>query len=428
MRIDLLVLAELFGTVDEVREFRTCPRSGEGAGTSGRMQAVARASLDHYALTSNLRQRRARPFRRCASAAPRWRRVTKVAATEGAGHQKVTIAAPDPSAFAPDGGRLFCFGLGYTSLGLVNTLKRAGWVVSGTCRDASKVASLREAGVDAHVWRPDDAVRLDSRGIHAVLAATHVLNSVPPNGDFDRDPVLADAACMDALRAGKEAGTLRWLGYLSSTGVYGEHRGAWVDEGTPCAPASPVAKRRANAEREWLASDLNAVLRVFRLGGIYGPGRSVLDAVAREARGREDGSGVSQESLSRRGRLSRAFTARAHVGDVVNCLCASVWRSGIAGAEEGDSARVYNIVDDDPAPRRDAEAHARFLLGIPESAATSKEDTPEENVNAGSAASGPGEKRVANHRIKRDLGVTLVFPTYREGLEAIARGERIPFE
>ena len=84
--------------------------------------------------------------------------------------------------------------------------------------------SLRHAGVDAHLWRPDDVVRLDDDGITAVLAATHVLNSTPPNGDFDRDPVLADAACMDALRRAVDRGALRWIGYLSSTGVYGEHR------------------------------------------------------------------------------------------------------------------------------------------------------------------------------------------------------------
>ena len=190
--------------------------------------------------------------------APSRLRCSRVGVEDESHGSRPSIEVPDPSSFGPSGGRLFVFGLGYTSLGLVNTLRRGGWHVSGTCRDEARVRSLRHAGVDAHLWRPDDVVRLDDDGITAVLAATHVLNSTPPNGDFDRDPVLADAACMDALRRAVDRGALRWIGYLSSTGVYGEHDGGWVDESSECSPTSPTAVRRRNAELEWSRCERNA--------------------------------------------------------------------------------------------------------------------------------------------------------------------------
>ena len=190
----------------------------------------------------------------------------------GGGSKSSKVVGPSPSEVL--GGSLFCFGLGYTSLGLVSTLKRAGWRVAGTCRSQDRVASFEASGVEAHVWRPDDGVGLSRRGMEALMGATHVLSSVPPVGDFDRDPVLADAACADALVAAAVASSpgrypassaapasaekeeekkkkmkkgsssttsspssplsaLRWVGYLSSTGVYGDKGGAWVDESTP---------------------------------------------------------------------------------------------------------------------------------------------------------------------------------------------------
>ena len=335
---------------------------------------------------------------------------------EGESHgSRPSIAVPDPSSFGPSGGRLFVFGLGYTSLGLVNTLRRGGWHVSGTCRDEARVRSLRSAGVDAHLWRPDDVVRLDDDGITAVLAATHVLNSTPPNGDFDRDPVLADAACMDALRRAVDRGALRWIGYLSSTGVYGEHDGGWVDESSECSPTSPTAVRRRNAELEW-SQQCELPVTTFRLGGIYGPGRSILDAVAREV-----GGDAVSESRAKSARGGRKFTSRCHVGDVVNVLCTSMGTSALLSIRSS----VYNVVDDEPAPRADAAAYARLLLGLP-SAMSESDD--ESGLRPAGAEGARGEKRVRNTLIKEELGVRLMYPTYREGLRAIAEGDVTPFQ
>ena len=346
-----------------------------------------------------LRVRRVRCVRRVGTASPVDPRPTPA----------------DPTTGVPRS--LFCFGLGYTSLGLVNVLKRAGWTVSGTCRDDSRAESLASAGIDAHVWRPDDHLRLDRDGVAALAAATHVLASVPPVADFDRDPVLTDARCVDVLARSEN---LRWLGYLSSTGVYGDKLGAWVDEDEPAEPLSPKSVARLDAERAWfeLATRHTLPLKIFRLGGIYGPGRSILDAVAAKAAARARG-GVAAESRSQRARKSRGYTSRCHVADIVATICASV-----DAGDETEIGRVYNVADDEPAPRGEAAAFAAKLLGV---ASDRRRESDGEGDGGGGAERARGEKRVRNDRIKVELGVELLFPTYREGLAAIAEGNRTPF-
>ena len=441
--------------------------------------------------------------------------------------------------------RCSCSASGYTSLGLANVLLRAGWRVSGTVRDAERAASLAARGVDAHVWRPDDGVALRPDALDALRDATHVLNSVPPVADFDRDPVLADPACVAALRekleavdaalaaaapgkgnvvvhaAGDDSAAiipLRWLGYLSSTSVYGDAGGAWVDETTRgLAPTAPKAVARLDAENAWRAffagrrgagrEGKGTLLRVFRLGGIYGPGRSALEAARRDAarleaseaaegRGevllppREGERAAERRDPKRRTstapgepgggagfepspRASRRFTSRCHVGDVVATLCASIRAEAEAAGEgkgegaagrddfveaDGSTWRTYNVVDDAPAPRREAMAYAARLLagdffvddgapgadgagirirgagaagedGRARTAEGGREGGPGESKNTtrGSGGGGVAEKRVRNDRIKRELGVRLMFPTYREGLAAIVRGDATPF-
>jgi nucleoside-diphosphate-sugar epimerase len=279
--------------------------------------------------------------------------------------------------------RLFCFGLGYTALVLARRLQARGWRVAGTCGGADKAAALQAAGIEAHLF--DNGRKLaDADG--ALAGTTHLLSSVPPD---ERDPVLA-AHGADIARLAPE-----WIGYLSTTGVYGDRAGGWVDEGSELKPVGERGRRRVAAETEWLA--LGLPVHLFRLAGIYGPGRNALD----QAR-----AGAARRIV----KPGQVFS-RIHVEDIATVIEASMARPNPGAA--------YNVCDDDPAPPQDVVAEACRLLGIappPEIAFEQAELSPmgrsfyEES------------KRVANRRIKQELGVRLRYPTYREGLAALLRG------
>ena len=330
---------------------------------------------------------------------------------------------------------LFCFGLGYTSLGLAETLQRAGWRVAGTCRSAERARALEAAGIPAFVWCPDEKKFLGDDGAAALRDATHVLVSVPPTEreisrehnreePFSMDPVLADAACVAALeRSGAETNEIAWLAYLSSTGVYGDHAGKFVDETSPCAPTTAKTRARLDAEQSWaaFATLLGFPLRVFRLGGVYGPRRSLLDAAAR-ANGSETATSSEKKKSSR---FSRAFVARCHVRDVVAILCASMRQADderIFGNAVPD-VRTYNAADDAPAPRAVALAFAAALLSDVDVRNESGRSVKGKNK----IKNDRGEKRVRNDRAKTELGVAFAFPTYKEGLAAVADGDPSPF-
>ena len=330
---------------------------------------------------------------------------------------------------------LFCFGLGYTSLGLAETLRRAGWRVAGTCRSAERARALEAAGIPAFVWCPDEKKFLGDDGAAALRDATHVLVSVPPTEreisrehnreePFSMDPVLADAACVAALeRSGAETNEIAWLAYLSSTGVYGDHAGKFVDETSPCAPTTAKTRARLDAEQSWaaFATLLGFPLRVFRLGGVYGPRRSLLDAAAR-ANGSETATSSEKKKSSR---FSRAFVARCHVRDVVAILCASMRQADderIFGNAVPD-VRTYNAADDAPAPRAVALAFAAALLSDVDVRNESGRSVKGKNT----IKNDRGEKRVRNDRAKTELGVAFAFPTYKEGLAAVADGDPSPF-
>jgi nucleoside-diphosphate-sugar epimerase len=282
--------------------------------------------------------------------------------------------------------RLFVFGLGYTARIVGRQLRADGWQVAGTCRTPEKLAELRAQGFDAYFFNGQQA--LDNPA-EALAGTTHVLASVPP--DDSGDPVLRAHAGDIASLPG-----LAWAGYLSTTGVYGDRDGGWVDETTPRSPSTPRGRRRAEAEMAW--SGLYEMGRVpvhlFRLPGIYGPGRSAIDAV-------------------KAGRTRRIFKegqvfSRIHVDDLASALIASM----VQPRPEG----IYNICDDEPAPPQDVIAYACELLGVaPEPL------TPVEEADLSPMARSFYEesKRVANDRMKEELGVTLAYPTYREGLRAI---------
>lgn len=230
-------------------------------------------------------------------------------------------------------GRLFCFGLGYSALALARVLIGAGWTVSGTCRSAEKAADLRARGFAAELFergRPLPGA--------AMAGATHVLVSVPPDpiGDPALDSLGGDIAQLPGLA---------WLGYLSTTGVYGDRAGGWVGETSALRPSGERGRRRVAAETGWLElwRRRGVPVHIFRLAAIYGPGRSPFEALRAGTARRIDKPG-------------QVFS-RIHVEDLARVLAASMGRPR-PGA-------VYNVCDDEPAAPEAVVAHAAALLGLP---------------------------------------------------------------
>lgn len=286
---------------------------------------------------------------------------------------------------------IFCFGHGYSAGYASRALQSAGWTISGTSSSANGVERLKNAGITSHLFDG----RSSSDGIAAALRqATHILLSIPPGPAGDPAFLLHG----DDIAASP---SIRWIGYFSTVGVYGDAQGGWVDEGTPPRPMSERGQRRLAAERDWLELGARAAksVAVFRLPGIYGPGRSALEDVL---------AGTARRIV----KPGQVFN-RIHVEDIAAAVLAS-----IANPHPG---RVYNITDDEPGPPQDVVSHAARLLGMP--------PPPEVDFDpaqlSAMARSFYGEsKRVSNARMKRELGVTLRHPTYREGLETIWRSRR----
>mmetsp|Transcript_5610 Transcript_5610/g.15704 ORF Transcript_5610/g.15704 Transcript_5610/m.15704 type:complete len:294 (-) Transcript_5610:1114-1995(-) len=212
---------------------------------------------------------------------------------------------------------LFCFGLGYTGRAITSMLQREGWAVSGTCQTPEEAAALAAKGIRCHVFDPTSGHGLSSlSGLEELEGASYVLHAIPPLESLQTDVMLlALRGKMEGIAA---SGNLRWFGYLSTTGVYGDWGGQWVDESTSPRPPSPKMELRYAVERELqqFGRDSGVPLHVFRLGGIYGPGRSALDTL-QKGRTRE------LSSLQRR-REGRRYTMRCHVADVCQALQASM--------------------------------------------------------------------------------------------------------
>ena len=284
--------------------------------------------------------------------------------------------------------RLFCFGLGYTGTALAESLLAEGWRVAGTTRDAARAVSA----MPCEVLRFDRDHRLSDPGA-ALAGTTHLLLSVPP--DEAGDAVLdAHAADIAALRG------LVWAGYLSTTGVYGDSGGAWVDEASPLRPTGARGRRRVVAEAGWLALRRSAgvPVHVFRLAGIYGPGRSALDRVRADNAQRIEAPGH--------------VVSRIHVEDIVASLRASMARPR-PGA-------VYNLCDDEPAAPGDVVAHACALLRVP---VPELVPLAEADLSPMARSFYADSRRVANRRLKEELGIKLAYPDYRAGLAAILAAE-----
>ncbi len=287
---------------------------------------------------------------------------------------------------------LFCFGYGFSAQALARHVRRQGWRVSGTARSESKCRAMSADGIQAY---PFDRGRPLADPAAALAGVTHLLSSVPP--DAGGDPVLDAHAAAIAAAPG-----LQWIGYLSTTGVYGDTGGAVVDETSPVQPGVERSVRRAAAERAWLElfHRHGLPVHVFRLAGIYGPGRSTLDAVRRgEAR-----------RVIRPGHLF----SRIHVDDIAAVLEASIARP--------NPGAVYNVCDDEPAAPADVVDHACGLLGVVPPPPVPFE-AAESSMSPMARSFWQDNRRVDNGRIKRELGVTLAYPTYREGFAAILGAE-----
>ena len=277
---------------------------------------------------------------------------------------------------------LLSFGHGYTARALGDVLLAQGWGVIGTTRSADHAQAIRDTGADCVIFPGGDIAP-------ALARATHLLISAAP--DAAGDPVLAHAR--DAIAG---ATHLQWVGYLSTTGVYGDHGGGWVDEQTPLTPGTRRGELRVLAEAQWqdLAAQTGLPLHIFRLAGIYGPGRGPFAKVR---------AGTARRII----KPDQVFS-RIHVADIAQVLAAS-----LAAPQPG---AIYNVCDDDPAPPEDVIAHAAELLGLPIPPA---EDWAVADMTPMARSFYAENKRVSNDRIKRDLGIRLIYPDYRAGLAAL---------
>ena len=271
---------------------------------------------------------------------------------------------------------LLSIGHGFSARALAQRLVPQGWTVIGTTRSADKARAMSAEGLEPLIW-PGSPLPLQR--------ATHLLTSVAPDGNGD--PVIADAA--PELR---QATHLEWVGYLSTTGVYGDRNGGWVDETSELRPTTARGKARVTAERAWSA--LGLPLHIFRLAGIYGPGRGPFAKVK---------SGQARRIIKQ----GQVFS-RIHVDDIARVLEASI--------AHPNPGAVYNVCDDDPAPPEDVIAYAAELLGMPVPDAVAFEDADLSEMARSFYAE---SKRVRNDRIKDELGVQLLYPDYRTGLTAM---------
>ncbi len=277
---------------------------------------------------------------------------------------------------------LLSLGHGYSARALARLLLPRGWTVIGTTRTAEKAESLRAEGIEPLVWPGQPLAP-------ALARATHLLTSIAP--DATGDPVLAAHA--DPIAAAP----LQWVGYLSTTGVYGDHAGDWIDEDTPLSPTTDRGRARVLAESQWRAAWPD--VHIFRLAGIYGPGRGPFEKV--------------RQGTARRIVKPGQVFSRIHVDDIAQVLMASIARPAPGTA--------YNVCDDDPAPPQDVIAHAADLLGLPRPPEVAFQDA---DLSPMARSFYSESKRVRNDRIRRDLGVDLLYPTYREGLAALLRAEQ----
>lgn len=285
---------------------------------------------------------------------------------------------------------LFCFGYGYTADYLGHSLMDKGWTISGTTRSCEKREELKARGIRAHLFDTDRPL-LDPLAI--LDGVTHLLISTPPDDHGDQVFQLHGLE-LAQLRS------LKWVGYLSTTGVYGDRGGEWVDENSEIRPTSKRGSRRVEAEQQWLSLNhaQNFPVHIFRLAGIYGPGRSALDSV--------------RAGMARRINKPGHVFGRIHVEDIAQVLEASMAKPN-AGA-------IYNVCDGNPAPSHEVIEYACQLLGRPCPPVVNFEDA---NLAPITRSFYMDNRRVHNDKIKNELGVQLKYNDYREGLRGCKDAE-----
>jgi hypothetical protein len=287
---------------------------------------------------------------------------------------------------------IFCFGYGFSFEKAAQFARKSAHAVGigGTVRTEQKAERLRQEGVNAHVFSgdgPGETLGADLR------QASHVVLSIPP-GEGGDPALLHHRADLD------RAENLQWLCYYSTVGVYGDFGGAWIDETAPLVPRNARSDRRVAAEQAWrdYAAQRGVPLAVFRLAGIYGPGRSTFDKL-------RDGTA---HRLVKPGQVFN----RIHAEDIgrITILAAEQLLHG-----------TFNLGDDEPAPPQEVVTYAAELMGVappPEQPFDTAEMTPMQRSFYAD------NKRVSNRAIRTALGIDLLYPNYRAGLDAIWAGEQ----
>ena len=273
---------------------------------------------------------------------------------------------------------LLCFGFGFSAEALAHKLNPIEWSVTGTSRSPEGVAEIKAQGFEGVMFSELQAIP---------ESVTHIVTSVPPSDEGD--PVLL--RFKDELMA--RAKSFEWVAYLSTTGVYGDRGGEWVDEESDLQPNTDRGQRRVDAEAAW-QQIAGLPLHIFRLAGIYGPGRNAFESLK---------LGKAQRVIKQ----GQIFS-RIHVEDIAGVLLASI--------NNPNPERIYNLADDEPCPPQDVIAHAAELLGL-----QIPPDVPFEEAKLSAMARSfyADSKRVSNARIKNELGYELKYPNYRIGLKAL---------
>ena len=285
-------------------------------------------------------------------------------------------------------GNLFCFGLGFTAKTLARSLISKNWLVSGTSRNLNLNDTLKKNGVSVYLY---DGNQVVPEITDAIQSATHILISIPPQSSGD---IVLQQFGADFLNWGH----LKWIGYISSTGVYGDTKGEWVDETSPLKPVTARGSQRLVIESSWLKmhKKYNLPVVVFRCAGIYGSGRNLLRSI--------------KQGRARKIKKPGHVFSRIHVEDLAQTIEASMQRP--------QPGEIYNVSDDCPSCPSETLDYACRLLNIEPPAPISYENAELTDM---ARSFYQANKRVSNKKMKNELHIKLQYPDYRVGLNALIK-------